>query len=607
MARRRPDVGKLMRTITSRFVMLVATAAVAPLVLYGAVSIYSLRTGSRQSVIDGNRNVAARAAEQIEQYMDHHVSVLRSIADTLHDTQLEPWQQTQILTNHVLDFEGFRELTLFGRDGAVVATSRLGGPTLQPPLIPISEPHIAPITVDDDFLPMTTVSLPLTSLGEPNGWLVGEVSLEELWRMVDRIRVGREGFAMVVAGGGQLIAHGDPDQKPRIAAAENLSDHELVVAVAALRARERADGTQPALLAAALVSEYLDDDGRELLAVAAAIASPEWTVIVEQPVNEAFGLSNQLEAQLVVAITVALLLTVALGYYWGRSFIRPIQALTRGTEAIASGRLEERVDIGGTDEFHRLGESFNSMAVKLNALQEDVRRKERQATFGRIAAGLVHDLSHPIQNVGNSCRLIVRLFDDPEYRATFRRTVDREFASIKRVLENLRNLARPMSLERFPVDVNRSVAEVTESMQALADTAGVRLDMRLSADQPFIEGDIFALGRVYRNLILNAIEATAPGGVVTLSTEECDDRIRISVRDTGTGIAHDRLENIFEDFQTTKRTGLGLGLAISRKIVNQLGGDISVTSTVGHGSTFSLEFAQVEGRPEVPAARAAAS
>lgn len=596
-----------MRTITSRFVMLVATAAVAPLVLYGAVSIYSLRTGSRQSVIDGNRNVAARAAEQIEQYMDHHVSVLRSIADTLHDTQLEPWQQTQILTNHVLDFEGFRELTLFGRDGAVVATSRLGGPTLQPPLIPISEPHIAPITVDDDFLPMTTVSLPLTSLGEPNGWLVGEVSLEELWRMVDRIRVGREGFAMVVAGGGQLIAHGDPDQKPRIAAAENLSDHELVVAVAALRARERADGTQPALLAAALVSEYLDDDGRELLAVAAAIASPEWTVIVEQPVNEAFGLSNQLEAQLVVAITVALLLTVALGYYWGRSFIRPIQALTRGTEAIASGRLEERVDIGGTDEFHRLGESFNSMAVKLNALQEDVRRKERQATFGRIAAGLVHDLSHPIQNVGNSCRLIVRLFDDPEYRATFRRTVDREFASIKRVLENLRNLARPMSLERFPVDVNRSVAEVTESMQALADTAGVRLDMRLSADQPFIEGDIFALGRVYRNLILNAIEATAPGGVVTLSTEECDGRIRISVRDTGTGIAHDRLENIFEDFQTTKRTGLGLGLAISRKIVNQLGGDISVTSTVGHGTTFSLEFAQVEGRPEVPAARAAAS
>ena len=164
-----------------------------------------------------------------------------------------------------------------------------------------------------------------------------------------------------------------------------------------------------------------------------------------------------------------------------------------------------------------------------------------------------------------------------------------------------------MSLERFLVDVNRSVAEVAESMQGLADTAGVGLDMRLSAGRPFIEGDIFALGRVYRNLILNAIEATAPGGVITLSTEEHDDKIRVLVRDTGTGIPHDRLENIFEDFKTTKRTGLGLGLAISRKIVNELDGDISVTSTVGRGTTFSLEFARVEGRPEVPAATAAAS
>ena len=596
-----------MRTITTRFVMLVATAAVAPLLLYGAVSVYSLRTGTEQSVIDGNRNVAARAAEQIEQYMGHLVSVLRSTADTLHDTQLEAWQQRLILSNHVLDFEVFHELTLFDPDGAVVATSRLGGETLQPPATPTTEPFIAPITVDDDFLPTTTVALPITRLGEASGWLVGEVSLEELWHMVDRIRVGQEGFALVVADGGQLIAHGDPDQKPRVAEAENLGGHELVMAVAALRAQGRVDGGRPASLDVDLVIEHLDDDGRKLLAVAAAVASPEWTVIVEQPVSEAFGLSNQLERQLAVVITVALLLTIALGYYWGRSFIRPILALTRGTEAIASGRLEERVNIGGTDEFHQLGESFNSMAVKLHELQEDVRRQERQATFGRIAAGLVHDLSHPIQNIGNSCRLIVRLFDDHDYRATFRRTVDREFASIKLVLENLRNLARPMSLERFPVDVNRSVAEVAESMQALADTAGVKLDMRLSAGRPFIEGDIFALGRVYRNLILNAIEATAPGGVITLSTEEHDDRIRVLVQDTGTGIPHDRLENIFEDFKTTKRTGLGLGLAISRKIVNELGGKISVISTVGRGATFSLQFARVEGRPDVPAATAAAS
>ena len=188
-----------MRTITTRFVMLMATAAVAPLLLYGAVSVYSLRTGTEQSVIDGNRNVAARAAEQIEQYMGHLVSVLRSTAATLHDTRLEAWQQSLILTNHVLDFEVFRELTLFGPDGAVVATSRLGGTTLQPPAQLTLEPVIAPITVDDDFLPTTTVALPITSLGEASSWLVGEVSLEELWRMVDRIRVGQRWWSPTAA------------------------------------------------------------------------------------------------------------------------------------------------------------------------------------------------------------------------------------------------------------------------------------------------------------------------------------------------------------------------------------------------------------------------
>ena len=244
------------------------------------------------------------------------------------------------------------------------------------------------------------------------------------------------------------------------------------------------------------------------------------------------------------------------------------------------------------------------MAAKLAELQRDVRRQERQAMFGRIAAGLVHDLSHPIQNIGNSCHLIVKLFDDSEYRATFRRTVDREFSSIKRVLEDLRHLARPIPLEHFPVDVNRSVSEVTESMQGLADTADVSLDTRLSVDQPFIEGDVFALSRVYRNLVLNAIEATAPGGGVTLAVEEQEARVRISVRDTGTGIPHDRLENIFEDFETTKRRGLGLGLAISRKIVDQLGGEITVASRVGRGTTFQLEFDRVADSREV-ATRAA--
>jgi signal transduction histidine kinase len=134
-------------------------------------------------------------------------------------------------------------------------------------------------------------------------------------------------------------------------------------------------------------------------------------------------------------------------------------------------------------------------------------------------------------------------------------------------------------------------------MERHAETAGLTLRVELSPQPAMIEGDVFALGRVYRNLILNAIQATAPGGLIVVTTEARDDRVQVRVYDTGCGIPPERLPVIFEDFVTTKRRGLGLGLAISRKIVEQLGGRISVVSEVGRGTTFVLDFPRTSKPP----------
>ena len=297
-----------------------------------------------------------------------------------------------------------------------------------------------------------------------------------------------------------------------------------------------------------------------------------------------------------MTIGLALLGTVILGWFWGRSFITRIVALTRATQALAEGRMDERVAVTGRDEIRQLGDAFNSMADRLVQLQEDVRRQERQAMFGKIAAGLVHDLSHPIQTIVTNSKLIVRMFDDAEYRDTFKRMIERESLIIKRVLEDLRNIAQPIPLEHFPVDIDRSVADVVESLKVPAETAGVSLQAELSSGGALVQGDVFALGRVYRNLLINAIQATAPGGQVAIATEATAERVRVRVYDTGCGIPPDRIGAIFDDFVTTKRRGLGLGLAISKKIIEQLGGQISVASEVGKGTTFVLDFPRAKAR-----------
>ena len=91
---------------------------------------------------------------------------------------------------------------------------------------------------------------------------------------------------------------------------------------------------------------------------------------------------------------------------------------------------------------------FNEMASKLEELQEDIKKKERQAMFGRISLGLVHDLSVPMQNIGNTSKLMMKMWDDLEYREIFKRTVERELAQIRRLLDDLRNLAKPVPLEK---------------------------------------------------------------------------------------------------------------------------------------------------------------
>jgi signal transduction histidine kinase len=301
--------------------------------------------------------------------------------------------------------------------------------------------------------------------------------------------------------------------------------------------------------------------------VAAHLPALDWTVVVEQPTAEAFAIPIRLEWQLGIAIAVALFAMLTAGYFWGHRFIDPILALTRGTRALAEGRLDERVTVPSGDEIGQLGLAFNNMADKLVDLQEDVRKKERQALFGRIAVGLVHDLSNPIQNIGNSCKLIVKMFDDIEYRETFKRTIERELAQVKRVLDDLRHVARPVPLERFPLDLNQAMVELVESMQTTAEIAGLTIETELVFGPIYVEGDLFALNRVYRNLIMNAMQATPPRGQVVVRTRRETGQAVIEVADTGCGIPRERLDTIFDDFVTTKRRGLGLGLAISKKVV----------------------------------------
>jgi signal transduction histidine kinase len=172
----------------------------------------------------------------------------------------------------------------------------------------------------------------------------------------------------------------------------------------------------------------------------------------------------------------------------------------------------------------------------------------------------------------------------------------------KRIMDDVWHISKPRAVERFPLDVNAALAEIVDAARVQARETNVAVETGYATGPLIIEGDRFGLQRVCRNLITNAIQAMPSGGRLVVATSRADDQIEINVTDTGSGIPADRLTTIFDDFVTTKRNGLGLGLAVSKRIVDQLAGTITVESEEGRGTSFTLRFpARDEGSVQAEA------
>jgi len=589
-----------MNKVSRKLILLLILAALIPMTLFGIVSIYTARETARELVIQAYLEVAKRAAHQIEQYLDNSEHILKSLAQNLGKTDLLPWQKERFVRNHVIEFEQFHSIDLTDSSGKILATSRLDNTSEHAPnpdafqTALTGETYRSKIFISENFTPAMTVAIPVKSLGEIDGVLIGELNLIEMWRLVDSIRIGEEGIALVVSEEGSLIAHGLGSEKGRVLRQEKIGDLPFS---SGLR-----EGKTEGLV-------YTDARAIELIGVAASVSKVGWQLIIEQPTREAYAAAIRLTWQLTLLVAIFLFLMVGIGMLGGqRHIVEPIRELIRGTRSVGSGNLADTVKILTQDEFRELGDAFNTMTENLTKLKEDIRRNERSAMLGRIASGLVHDLRHPIKNLENSSRLMVRFYGEEKTRNLFQKMINREIPNLNRLLDDLLHLSQPNPVKPVSLDLLRLVTEIIEPfcIDSRCRLQGENPDEAESGNKKkvliYIEiepkglrvwADPFALERVLRNLIKNAVEAMPQGGKLSIAAKAIangNPATEISITDTGCGIAPDRLDHLFVDYTTTKQKGIGLGLAICKKIIEEHKGRIRVESLPDCGTTFTLEF-----------------
>jgi signal transduction histidine kinase len=302
---------------------------------------------------------------------------------------------------------------------------------------------------------------------------------------------------------------------------------------------------------------------------------------------------------------------------------RPIADLVRTFREAGSGDLRARVPIRRRDEFGRLAHEFNLMCERLEASQRSLiaaqeerrraeaglRKAERLASLGRLAAGLAHEIGTPLNVIGGRAEALIRRLKGSEVAERNLRIIASQIARIARIMRGMLDFARAGAPRLAPTEVGSVVRKVLEFLEQRFNEAGVRVEPTLPADLPRVIADPDQLQQVFLNLATNALDAMPRGGTLAVraapverppSGGEPDGGpfLGIVFEDSGIGIERKILDRIFDPFFSTKDVGkgTGLGLSVSYGIVRDHGGLIEVESETGRGTRVSV-FLPLGGAP----------
>ncbi|MGW4486546.1 sensor histidine kinase [Amycolatopsis sp. NPDC004368] len=324
----------------------------------------------------------------------------------------------------------------------------------------------------------------------------------------------------------------------------------------------------------------------------AFVAPPAWLYITEQGSDQppsGFTLSPDNQVRLAEVAGAILVLTVVATGLASIRLIRPLHALTGAAQRMEAGEAGARVKVKGKDEIARLARAFNDMSEAREKLE--VARKA-------MVSDVAHELRTPLANIRGWLEATqdgVSRLDDELVASLLE-----EALHLQHIVDDLQDLALAdagaLRVHPEPIDANSLLGQLAAAHAARADTAGVTLTVQTMPD-PAVTADPVRLRQALDNLVSNAVRHTPRGGSVTVSALRSGPDVVFSVTDTGIGIAAADLPHLFDRFWRADKArtrgasgGSGLGLAIVRNLAQAHGGEVTVRSTVGAGSTFTLRL-----------------
>jgi len=280
--------------------------------------------------------------------------------------------------------------------------------------------------------------------------------------------------------------------------------------------------------------------------------------------------------------------------YLAKRYTKPIEEVVEAARKVAGGDLNQELNTERKDEIGELTQSFNFMVKKLREerqLEERLRKAEHLAGIGQFSRSIAHEIRNPLNFISLSIDHIkerYKPFDGKrEEFDSLIINIKKEIQRVSRFAESFLEYGRPLELSLQRTDIGRLIEDVLGLVTAKAQKENIEIVREysvlpeLSVDPEFIKTCLY-------NVILNAFQAMPAGGRLSVTTRNSDNRFHIIIEDTGVGIAEEKIGRIFDPFFTTKSKGVGLGLALTKRVVEEHRGKVDFKSSEGKGSTVTI-------------------
>jgi len=583
--------------IRLRFLAYLLLAAIAPLAII-LILLLSARDLLISTIESHQREVTSFIAQQVDTLLDETRSQLTGYGRT---ALLYSNMPGLVMTDLVAQGEGFRAVYLFNIQGKMVAQASKGSTRVMPSdedwtrrdiyFVPRrGEDYYESVRMDESQARLQ-VGLPVINLGQVVGVIIADLDLSQPLDVVSDQTIGHAGYAALVDQRGNLIVG-----RPQDALGQSVQGSPAVRA-------QLSDSPLPAT-----IYTYTSPlSGQQVLGSAHRLDALDWVVLTEQPTSQAFSLINTLERSAVAALLLALCLAGLAIWALSRRILLPIRDLVDSAERIRRGDEQIVTRVYHDDELGMLAQAFNRMTERQRATIHELgearlKAEESARLKSEFIATMSHELRTPLNAIEGFTSLMLES-DHYELSARSRTTLERISANSRHLLSLINDLLDFSKLEAgaykpqwYPCAPSELGRIWHVQMSGLAEKKGLTLSLTLDPQLPSVLiSDMGALNKIGLNLLGNAIKFTEQGQVELRLARQGEDWL-ISVRDSGIGISAEAQAYIFDEFRqadgsmTRRYGGTGLGLAIVRRLTLMLGGQVTVESAPGQGSTFTARL-----------------